>query len=71
MTQTFVTAEELAKWLRIKLPTIRRWQSQEDLPCLRVARLVRYEPDRVRKWLEERQAIDRRKPARDDPKDAA
>ena len=61
MDHTVITARELAAWLKVKLPTVRRWQSQEDLPCLRVGRLVRYEADRVREWLEHRQTTDRRK----------
>jgi|KBSSwiStaDraftv2_1062776.scaffolds.fasta_scaffold905981_2 excisionase family DNA binding protein len=52
--RSYLTAQELAAWLKIKLPTVRRWQSEEDLPCLRVGRLVRYEADRVREWLERR-----------------
>jgi excisionase family DNA binding protein len=51
--EEFLTASELAAWLKVKLPTVRRWQL-EGLPCFRVGRLVRYEPARVRLWLEQR-----------------
>jgi excisionase family DNA binding protein len=54
--ETFLTAPELARWLKVKLPTIRRWQWEEDLPCLRVGRLVRYRADEVLRWLETRAA---------------
>lgn len=51
----FLTARELAQWLKIKLPTVRRW-AREGLPCLRAGRLCRYERDAVRGWLEARGA---------------
>lgn len=51
--EEFLTASEVASWLKVRLPTVRRWQMQ-GLPCFRVGRLVRYEPARVRMWLEQR-----------------
>lgn len=50
----FLTARELAGWLKVKLPTIRRW-AREGLPCLRAGRLCRYERETVRAWLEQRE----------------
>jgi excisionase family DNA binding protein len=50
----FLTARELAGWLKVKLPTIRRW-AREGLPCLRAGRLCRYEHEKVRAWLEQRE----------------
>jgi hypothetical protein len=49
-----LTALELANWLKVKVPTVRRWQL-EGLPCFHVGRLCRYEPARVRLWLEQRE----------------
>lgn len=49
--EQYITAKELAAWLKVKLPTVRRWQRQ-GMPCLRAGRLVRYEAERVRQWLE-------------------
>jgi excisionase family DNA binding protein len=55
MNGELFTAREIAGWLKIKLPTIRKWQLQ-GLPCLRAGRLCRYEKEQVREWLEERAA---------------
>jgi len=54
MKDEFLTVRELAGWLKVKLPTIRRW-AREGLPCLRAGRLCRYERETVRAWLEERE----------------
>lgn len=53
MEGEFLTARELAAWLRVKLPTIRAW-ARAGLPCLRAGRLCRYEKAAVREWLEAR-----------------
>ncbi len=50
----FLTAHELASWLKIKLPTVRRW-TREGLDCVRAGRLCRYERERVLAWLAARQ----------------
>ena len=53
MNGELFTAREIASWLKVKLPTIRKWQRQ-GLPCLRAGRLCRYDKAEVRAWLEER-----------------
>ena len=50
----FLTACEVAVWLKIKLPTVRRW-AREGLPCVQAGRLCRYERVRVLAWLAARQ----------------
>ncbi len=54
MESEFLTACELTSWLKVKLPTIRRW-AREGLPCLRAGRLCRYERNLVRAWLQARE----------------
>lgn len=50
MDSEFLTAGDLAAWLKIKMPTVRRW-AREGLPCLRAGRLCRYRKDLVEAWL--------------------
>ncbi|MGE0821763.1 MAG: helix-turn-helix transcriptional regulator [Candidatus Binatia bacterium] len=54
MTDQFHTAPEIAAWLKVKLPTVRKWQ-QEGLPCIRVGRLCRYQRESVLAWLKDRE----------------
>jgi excisionase family DNA binding protein len=53
MPDEYLTALELAAWLKIKPPTVRKW-AREGLPCLKAGRLCRYEREQVRAWLEQR-----------------
>jgi len=50
-----LTAHGLAAALKIKLPTVRKWQS-EGLPYLAAGRLRRYRLEEVVAWLQEREA---------------
>ena len=48
------TAHELAAFLKVKLPTIRKW-TQQGLPHLKLGkRAVRYQRDAVLDWLTKR-----------------
>jgi hypothetical protein len=52
-----LTIKELARALKLKSVSgagIRKWQS-EGMPTVYVGRLRRYEPDKVREWLHERE----------------
>lgn len=53
MKDVLFTPTEIVEWLKIKMPTLRRWQ-REGLPCFRAGRLCRYEREKVREWLEQR-----------------
>ena len=49
-----LTAHELAQRLRVSEKTLRRWTVAERLPCIRVGRLVRFDPGDVSRWLSAR-----------------
>ena len=45
--------EDLAKWLQISPWTIRSWTSAKIIPRVPgLGRIVRYDPDQIRNWLE-------------------
>lgn len=50
----FLTADELASMFKIKKPTVRLW-TRQGMPVFRAGRLVRFDPQRVQLWLEQRQ----------------
>jgi excisionase family DNA binding protein len=46
--------EEVSAFLRIPVPTLYQWRHRHTGPPARkVGRHLRYDPDRVRAWLEE------------------
>ena len=49
-----LTARELAQRWHVSEKTLRRWMASERLPCIRVGRLVRFEPGDVSRWLSAR-----------------
>ena len=53
MEQAWLTASELAQVYRLKTPTIRLW-TRQGMPHLRCGRLVRFDPQRVQAWLEQK-----------------
>lgn len=52
-----MTAQELAKKLKVSLPAVRRW-TLDGMPCRRLGgRLVRFELDKALNWLEQRKQV--------------
>jgi excisionase family DNA binding protein len=54
MTETWLTADELAKVFKIKKPTVRLW-TRKGMPHLRCGRLVRFDAQAVIEWLKQQQ----------------
>jgi excisionase family DNA binding protein len=50
---SYLTASELADVFKIKIPTVRVWTWQ-GMPHLRCGRLVRFQVEKVREWLEKK-----------------
>jgi excisionase family DNA binding protein len=47
-----LTVKQIAEYLGVKSSTIYKWNSQGRIPCIRLSgRCVRYELDKVKKWL--------------------
>jgi excisionase family DNA binding protein len=54
VAQEVLTAEELAKALKVSTAAVRRW-TLDGIPCHRLGgRLVRFQFDTALKWLEEK-----------------
>ena len=54
MQVEILTAQELAKKLKVSLPAVRRW-TLDGMPALRLGgRLVRFEFEKALHWLERR-----------------
>jgi excisionase family DNA binding protein len=49
----YVTADELAQFFGIKKPTVRSW-TRKGMPHLKCGRLVRFQVEKVREWLEKK-----------------
>lgn len=54
MQQSWSTAQQIADFFQVKLPTIRAW-TRGGMPCLRAGRLVRFDAQKVQEWLEQKQ----------------
>lgn len=54
----FITADELARELKISVAAVRAW-TRQGAPCTPVGRLRRYKMEPVLQWLRERE--DRRR----------
>ncbi|HEV8713300.1 MAG TPA: helix-turn-helix domain-containing protein [Candidatus Binatia bacterium] len=52
--QSWLTASEIASIFRIKISTVRSWM-RAGIPHLRCGRLVRFDAQKVQKWLEQKQ----------------
>jgi len=50
--QDFMTADEVAKFLRVSLCTIRRLTMLRQIPCVHVSRRVLYPVSEIEAWLE-------------------
>lgn len=55
MQVEILTAQELAKKLKVSLPAVRRW-TLDGMPCMRLGgRLVRFELEKALAWLQRKQ----------------
>lgn len=49
--EELMTAEELARQLKVRVGTIYSWAAAGTLPTFRVGRLLRFDRTRVQDWL--------------------
>jgi excisionase family DNA binding protein len=45
---------ECAEYLHVKSWTVRAWVSQKRIPFIKLGRLVRFQPEKITRWLEEK-----------------
>jgi excisionase family DNA binding protein len=54
MDSMWLTADEIAAFIKVKKPTIRLW-TRQGMPHLKAGRLVRFNREQVLTWLEAKQ----------------
>ena len=45
-----VGGHEIAEYLGVKPGTVYRWAQRQQIPCYRLGRCVRFDPDEVKRW---------------------
>jgi excisionase family DNA binding protein len=55
MEKDFYKAEELAKYLRIPLPTIYYLTREKKIPAIKIGKHWRYRRERIKEWLRVRE----------------
>ena len=46
-----LTVKALSEWLQIKPSTLYAWASQGKIPCRKIHRLLRFDPEAITSWL--------------------
>jgi excisionase family DNA binding protein len=58
----FLTTNELASLLKVKPGTVYSWISRKvDVPHIKIGGTVRYNPETIEKWLQEKERNRRRR----------
>ena len=47
-----LTPEEVAAMLRVARKTVITMAREERIPCIRIGRFVRFDPDAIRRWID-------------------
>src|SRR5262245_20425143 len=47
-----LTIKDLSGWLSIKPSTLYLWAAQGKIPCQKLHGLIRFDPEKVKDWLE-------------------
>jgi excisionase family DNA binding protein len=51
---------ETAEFLGIRVSTLRDWVFRRKIPCIKVGKLVKFEPAEIEQWLETRKRESKR-----------
>jgi excisionase family DNA binding protein len=54
-----IDIEALAVWLGVEVVFVRRLVAERRIPFLKIGKYVRFDPDEVRKWIDERRVSSR------------
>jgi excisionase family DNA binding protein len=46
-----LTVKDLSEQLQIKPATLYAWAAQDKIPCLKIHRVLRFEPEKINEWL--------------------
>lgn len=56
MSDKLMTVEEVAEYLRVKVPTVYEWAKEGKIPAAKVGRLWRFERDDIDAWVQEQKS---------------
>jgi len=48
--------DDVAEYLQVKVSVIRYWIYNERLPCLKIGKHLRFDPEDIREWIEQRKS---------------
>jgi len=54
MTDSLMTVEEVAKYLKVEQSTIYTWAKEGKIPGIKIGRFWRFKEEDIDKWLEQR-----------------
>jgi predicted DNA-binding transcriptional regulator AlpA len=49
--EELITFEEVSRITKMKINTLRRWASQDKIPCRKLNGAIRFSPGEIREWL--------------------
>ena len=66
MAEMLMTAEEVARYLRVRLPTVYEWARTGKIPAAKAGRLWRFHREEIDRWVRNgglRGSVDKREDA--------
>lgn len=54
MEEDLLTVDELCSWLKVTRITVERWR-KKGMPFIKVGRLVRFDREKVKQWINEKE----------------
>ena len=51
--ETYMTIEELAKYLKLNDQTIRRWVLNREIPFRKIKKVIRFRVSEIEQWINE------------------
>lgn len=54
---SFLTPQEVSRFLRVSVYTVRRWIKQGDLPAYKVGRKWRIKEEAIQEWLNQHESV--------------
>ena len=55
-----LNVQEVAELIGVRPSTIYQWTSQGFIPHVKIGKLVRFKPDAIMKWVNERESVGRK-----------
>ena len=52
--ETYLTADEVAMFVKLSVQTIRRYTMKKEIPFHKIGRAVRYKKSEIEQWVEKR-----------------